>query len=70
MATFELEYAQEHLPELFAHAIDGTEVVIVREDGQACQLTRLAAAWDKKPAADVVEIPEDREPEIGDLVPA
>ena len=70
MATFELEYAKEHLPELFAHAIDGTEVVIVREDGQACQLTRLAAAWNKKLPEDAAEVPEDPGPEIGDLVPA
>ena len=34
MAVYELEYAKEHLSELFHQAREGLEVVIAREDGE------------------------------------
>jgi antitoxin (DNA-binding transcriptional repressor) of toxin-antitoxin stability system len=67
MPTYELHYAQENLPELFAQAKAGQEVIIVRIDGQCCVLM---------PTAEVVDDPLPlRELAFGDqleggLVPA
>jgi hypothetical protein len=70
MATFALEYAQEHLVELFHAARLGQEVVIVREDGKSCELTPLAEIPIRETSSTVVELPEEPEAATGDLVPA
>ncbi len=43
MPTYELRYAEEHLPELFQEARDGEDVIIVRFDGLSCQLLPIAS---------------------------
>jgi antitoxin (DNA-binding transcriptional repressor) of toxin-antitoxin stability system len=67
MPTYELHYAQDNLPELFAEAKAGEEVIIVRIDGQSCVLMPTAEV-----AADPLPL---RELALGDqleggLVPA
>jgi antitoxin (DNA-binding transcriptional repressor) of toxin-antitoxin stability system len=70
MPIFALEFAQEHLAELFHQARLGKEVIIKREDGQLCELTPLAQVRDEQPESNVVEIPKDPEAVSGDLIPA
>lgn len=71
MANYDLDYAQEHLTELFHTARNGAEVVIVREDGRACELTPLAEVWAEEALeAKSVSPARDPEPDPGDLVPA
>lgn len=70
MPTFALEYAQEHLPDLFHQARLGKEVMIRREDGQLCELTPLAQVRSEQPESNVVEIPKEPDSVSGDLIPA
>lgn len=70
MATFALEYAQEHLVELFHAARLGQEVVIVREDGKSCELTPLAEIPFREASIVDAEAPEEPEAATGGLVPA
>jgi antitoxin (DNA-binding transcriptional repressor) of toxin-antitoxin stability system len=70
MPTFALEYAQEHLADLFHQARLGAEVIIIREDGQLCELTPLAEARNEQPSSNVIEIPKEPEAASGDLIPA
>jgi antitoxin (DNA-binding transcriptional repressor) of toxin-antitoxin stability system len=70
MPTFALEYAQEHLADLFHQARLGAEVIIIREDGQLCELTPLAEARNEQPSSNVVEIPTEPDAAPGDLIPA
>ena len=70
MATFDLEYAQEHLLELFHAARLGQEIVIVREDGKSCELTPLAEIPVRETSFSEAEMPEEHEDAPGDLVPA
>jgi antitoxin (DNA-binding transcriptional repressor) of toxin-antitoxin stability system len=70
MAVYEIDYAKEHLTELFHEARQGFEVVITREDGKACELTPLAEVWSTEPAATSTIAPEEPEAATGDLVPA
>jgi len=70
MATFDLEYAQEHLVELFHAARLGQEVVIMREDGKSCELTPLAEIPIRATSFAEAEAPEEPEATPGDLVPA
>ena len=70
MPTYALEYAQEHLADLFHQARLGAEVIIAREDGQVCELTPLAQVRNEQPLSNVVEIPTEPDPESGDLIPA
>lgn len=70
MPKYALEYAQEHLTELFHQARLGAEVLIVREDGQVCELTPLAQVRIEEEASNVVEMPKEPDPDAGDLVPA
>ena len=70
MAVYEIDYAKEHLAELFHQARQGFEVVITREDGKACELTPLAEVWTAEPATATTIAPEETEAATGDLVPA
>lgn len=70
MATFALEYAQEHLTELFHAARLGQEVVIMREDGKSCELTPLAEIPIRETSFTQADTPEEPEAAPGDLVPA
>jgi hypothetical protein len=70
MPTYELEYAQEHLAELFHDARLGMEVIIVREDGKSCELTPLAEVPSEEVSTTAYEVPTDPEAAPGDLVPA
>jgi antitoxin (DNA-binding transcriptional repressor) of toxin-antitoxin stability system len=70
MAVYDIDYAKEHLAELFHQARQGFEVVIAREDGKACELTPLAEVWSAEPAATSTAAPEEPEAALGDLVPA
>jgi antitoxin (DNA-binding transcriptional repressor) of toxin-antitoxin stability system len=70
MPTYELEYAQENLPELFNQARSGEEVIIVRADGRSCELTPLAEVKSEEPlVASTFEIPLETA-DGGGLVPA
>ncbi len=68
MATYELPYAEDHLPELFQAARNGEEVIIVRFDGLSCQLLPLASVIEEEPSssASIFELPDLG----GELVPA
>jgi antitoxin (DNA-binding transcriptional repressor) of toxin-antitoxin stability system len=70
MATFDLEYAKEHLEELFHDARLGEEVIIVREDGKSCELTPLAEVPAQELSTTQIEIPQIVEGTPGDMVPA
>ncbi len=70
MATFDLEYAQEHLIELFHAARLGQEIVIMREDGKSCELTPLAEIPIRDTSSVETALPEEPEVASGDLVPA
>ncbi len=70
MPTYALEYAQEHLVDLFHQARLGAEVLIRREDGQLCELTPLAQVRDEESSSNVVEIPKEPDEASGDLIPA
>lgn len=70
MATFALEYAQEHLVELFHAARLGQEVVIMREDGKSCELTPLAEIPLREVSVTEAETLEEPEAAAGGLVPA
>lgn len=70
MATFALEYAQEHLVELFHAARLGQEVVIMREDGKSCELTPLAEIPLREITVAEAETVEEPEEATGGLVPA
>ena len=54
MATYELPYAEEHLPELFQEARNGEDVIIVRADGLACQLVSIANVKEREPATESI----------------
>lgn len=69
MPNYELHYAKDHLLELFDAARSGEEVVIVRSDGRACELTPLAEVSQDEPAAATFELP-NKLPDAGELVPA
>ncbi len=69
MPTYELNYAQKHLAELFNEARSGEEVIIVRADGRSCELTPLAEVKQEEPAIAAFEIPETASG-AGELVPA
>ena len=70
MAVYDIDYAKEHLAELFHEARQGFEVVITRDDGRACELTPLAEVWSEEPAVKASVVPEEPETLGGDLVPA
>ncbi len=71
MPTYELEYAQENLEELFHQARSGEEVIIVRADGRSCELVPLAEVKTELPASTTTVIDLPLEPEAdGNLVPA
>jgi antitoxin (DNA-binding transcriptional repressor) of toxin-antitoxin stability system len=70
MPRYALEYAQEHLADLFHQARLGAEVLIIREDGQVCELTPLAQIRNEEPSSNVVEIPKEPDEASGDLIPA
>ena len=70
MATYDLEYAQQHLLELFESAINAEEVIVMRDDGKACELTRLASAWSPEPAAALAHQAEEPDAALGEPVPA
>lgn len=70
MPTFALEYAQEHLIELFHAARLGQEVVIMREDGKSCELTPLAEIPVREISVQETPAPEEPEATPGGLVPA
>jgi antitoxin (DNA-binding transcriptional repressor) of toxin-antitoxin stability system len=70
MATFALEYAQEHLVELFHAARLGQEIVIMREDGKSCELTPLAEIPLREISVTEAETLEEPEAADGGLVPA
>ena len=69
MPTYELDYAQKHLFELFDEARSGEEVIIVRADGRSCELTPLAEVKQDEPLLAAFEIP-DEPATAGELVPA
>jgi hypothetical protein len=68
MAIYDLAYAEEHLGELFHEARLGEQVIIVRADGKACELTPIAEVEQDEPLAEHVPIPPDTVG-TGDLVP-
>lgn len=68
MAIYDLAYAEEHLGELFHEARLGEQVIIVRADGKACELTPIADVEQDEPLAEHVPIPPDPVG-TGDLVP-
>jgi antitoxin (DNA-binding transcriptional repressor) of toxin-antitoxin stability system len=70
MPTYDLDYAQEHLPELFHQARMGEEVIIMRDDGRSCELTPLAEVRNDELSSNVVEIPTAPEDSPGEPVPA
>ena len=70
MPTYELEYAQEHLADLFHQARLGEEVIIVREDGRSCELTPLAEVRSEQLSSNVIEIPTEPEASAGEPIPA
>jgi antitoxin (DNA-binding transcriptional repressor) of toxin-antitoxin stability system len=69
MPNYELHYAKDHLLELFDAARSGVEVIIVRDDGQSCELTPLAEVRQDEPMAATFKVPGES-PEAGELVPA
>ena len=70
MATFDLEYAREHLVELFHAARLGQEVVIMRDDGKSCELTPLAEIPFREVSVVEDQVPEEPAASPGGLVPA
>ena len=70
MPTYDLEYAQEHLPALFHQARLGEEVIIMREDGRSCELTPLAEVRNEQLSSKVIEIPTEPEASAGEPIPA
>ncbi len=68
MTTYDLDYAQEHLAELFQDARTGEDVIIVRLDGRSCQLLPLADVKEEAPSSTKFEIPHLEMG--GSLVPA
>jgi hypothetical protein len=68
MAIYDLAYAEEHLGELFHEARLGEQVIIVRADGKACELTPIAEVEQDEPLVEHVPIPPDPVG-TGDLVP-
>jgi antitoxin (DNA-binding transcriptional repressor) of toxin-antitoxin stability system len=70
MSTYALDYAQEHLPDLFHRARLGEEVIIMREDGRSCELTPLAEVRNEQPSSNVVEIPTEPDAAAGEPIPA
>jgi hypothetical protein len=69
MAIYDMTYAEEHLGELFHEARLGEQVIIVRSDGRACELTPIADVEQEEPLVERLPIPVDPSA-AGDLVPA
>ncbi len=68
MAIHKLEYAQKHLAELFEEALDGEDVMIVREDGRACELIAMTETFSfDTPLSKVSLLPDET---LGELTPA
>jgi antitoxin (DNA-binding transcriptional repressor) of toxin-antitoxin stability system len=70
MPAYDLEYAEEHLAELFHEARLGEEVIIVRDDGRSCALTPLAESPADEPFAIGADLPNESEAPSGQPVPA
>ena len=70
MPAYDLQYAEEHLAELFHEARLGEEVIIVRNDGRSCALTPLAESPADAPIAISTDIPAEQEAPSGQPVPA
>jgi antitoxin (DNA-binding transcriptional repressor) of toxin-antitoxin stability system len=68
MAIYDMAYAEAHLAELFHEARLGEQVIIVRSDGKACELTPIADVEQDEPLAEHLPIPADPQG-TGDLVP-